>query len=250
MPITLFPISGICRDAFGNTKSGVSITVSNDVLNEILTTTSNNVGEWNIDLGDMTGQWTNGNGISIAGSLSGYQTVKRSYTLVEGDTALNTKQDFVMMRIEHIGPAFDKTSADFLLDMARVERSFMKGPEEYTLTTSLVNLTGTDEFLELPQGHSAFITGLYSGTSDVSEVVIEFRKASNEDPSQGGTTFTKIGRAIMVTGAGGSTYIPIEPAIKVSYSSTNAKSLIVALKGGTGDGATVIFTGFLIGGQK
>src|SRR3990167_7689847 len=233
MPITLFPISGICRDAFGNTKSGVSITVSNDVLNEILTTTSNNVG-----------QWTNGDGISIACSLSGYQTIKRGYTLVEGDTALNTKQDFVMMRIEHIGPAFDKTSADFLLDMARVERSFMKGPEEYTLTTSLVNRTGTDEFLEIPQDHSAFITGLYAGTNNASEVVIEFRKASNEDPSRSGTTFTKIGRAIMVTGAGGSTYIPIEPAIKVSYSSTNAKSLIVALKGGTGDGATVIFTGF------
>lgn len=248
-PITLMLIAGKCKDAFGNGVGGITVTVSDDRLNETLSTTSASNGEWSTNLGDLTGQWLDKDNISSTANGAGYRSVSRGYTLVKGDEDLNINQDFVMATVENTSRLWDRASFDGLVTMSRIGASYMKGAEDYTLTSSFVNQTADGEFLEIPQGSSAYITGLYAGTSADSEVAVEFRSASNEDPSLAGTTTTKHGRAIMAS-SNGNGFIPISPPIKIRYNASNARSVVIALKGGTGDASTVSFAGFILGGLE
>lgn len=244
-----FVIAGKTLDAFGNGVGNVTISLSvKEIPNESLSTTSSSNGEYTLNLADLTTQWVAGQEVNL--SVSGYEPNGRTYTIVDGDTALNINQDFVMKQPLLLSRIEDKTAGDFFFKMSQSGRAFMKGPEEYTLTASFVNQTADGEFLEIPQDSTVYITGLIVGISGTTDnVVVNIQKASREDPTIADTAFEKVGRNIDVSPRAGPN-VDFKLPIKIKYNSTSARSVVLGLKGGTADVSTVIFTGFVLGGVR
>ena len=248
---TNFIIAGIASDGFGNSISGVAVVVSDDTLGERLTDQTDSNGEFSVNLADLNSQWADGNGISVIATRANYSDFSRTYTLVATDggdddpgTNLNSEQNIFMAKEETPINYIDDSKMSFGEAMSKIKRAFWKGVEEYTLTAAFVNRRGVDEFLEIPQGHTAYITQLLTGADDATDDYhVKFMKNAGE-AADGAAV--QVGREISFN-AGTNGNIKFKEPIRVTYNSSNARAVQLSIKGGgTASKVSISFKGFIL----
>ena len=174
-----------------------------------------------------------------------YETFSKTITYT-GQATLTINFDMATRLIF----SFDTTkisSKSFLDGMSTYKRAFFKYVNDYALTASFVErTTATNEYLNIPEGYSVYITQVFimsNGNTD--DVVMELRKNSLEDGA-GTSVRLNIPQFIRASVLSVPPEINLIPALKVSYNSSNARSLVMAIKGsGTADQATVGFRGYI-----
>lgn len=246
MPNSPFTVAGITKDAFGNVVSGAVVTVSNDNRGggESVSSTSDTSGEWSVNLSSLTTQWVDSDVLSIVVVRSGFNSTSRNYTIVVDDsTELNINQNFVMILTNPFRDPVHNSVMTFGQAMSKNRQAFWKGAEEYTMTASFVPQTGTDEYLEIPQNHVAYIAQIFIGTNGNTDPVhVKINKNSSE---KGTGTSVQVGKEITISKAGPTPPKFVTP-IRIPYNSDSAKSIVLSIKGGTTDKATVSIMGYIL----
>src|SRR3990167_6678434 len=245
-PNTPFQIAGRTLDAFGNVVGSVSIIVSDDRLNERVTDVSDSNGNFSVNPADLPSQWQANDIITTIGKKGSYTTFKRIYTLTAvTEETLAVNQDLLMVKEEAPFNPADDAKMSFGEAMAKSKRAFWKGIEEYTLTGGWVERkSSTDEYLEIPQGHTAYINQLITGADDATDDY-HIRILKNSAETADGASI-QVGRELSFN-AGTNGNIRFEEPIRITYNSTNARSALLAIKGGgTTSKVSASFKGFIL----
>jgi len=239
-------ISGKIKDYEGVGIQSMTVTFHNNTTHEDLIDTTTSGGEFSKNLQAYPGALTEGDKIDVIVTANSYDTNSQTVTYTGQDAEIvNLK---VTARLP-TGTKFDKhdlQNVTHLQGMAAYRKSFTRYVNDYTLTGSFVEQSGADAVLDIPEGHVAYVTDIMMSIDGTTDNVWVQLRTNNEVEGTGATSTDIFSQFVRTKGAGPSEHIPFALPLPVRYDSSLAKSLVIAIKGGTTDNASVAIRGYII----